>query len=209
MQVILVANPKGGVGKSTLATNLAGMLAQRGAADGKTRVMLGDTDRQHSSREWLMRRPKTLPVIETWEIEAGAPARVPRGVTHAVLDTPAALHGDKLKLLLKSASRVVVPLQASMFDILATRAYLAEMAELKAARGVPIGLVGMRIDPRTRSAEQFLRFVETTGLPLITSLRDTQNYVHLAAYGLSLFDVATSRVEKDREQWQALQGWCV
>ncbi|MDQ8021775.1 MAG: ParA family protein [Moraxellaceae bacterium] len=204
MQVILVANPKGGVGKSTLATNLAGMLAHRGE---DVRVMLGDTDRQQSTRHWLARRPKGLPAISGWDIEAGQPAKPPRGTTHAVLDTPAALHGGALKDLLKRADRLVVPLQPSMFDILATRDFLNELAEFKASHGLPIGLVGMRLDPRTRSAEQFLRFVQTTGLPLISALRDTQNYVHLAAYGMTVFDVGTIRVEKDREQWQAIDHW--
>ncbi|MEC5399793.1 ParA family protein [Uliginosibacterium sp. H1] len=204
MQVILVANPKGGVGKSTLATNLAGMLAHRGE---DVRVMLGDTDRQQSTRYWLARRPKALPTISSWDIEAGQPAKPPKGTTHAVLDTPAALHGGALKDLLKRADRLVVPLQPSMFDILATRDFLNELAEFKASHGLPIGLVGMRLDPRTRSAEQFLRFVQTTGLPLVSALRDTQNYVHLAAYGMTVFDVGTVRVEKDREQWQAIDHW--
>ena len=52
MPVIVVANPKGGVGKSTLSTNIAGYLASRGH-----RVMLGAADRQQSSRLWLGLRP--------------------------------------------------------------------------------------------------------------------------------------------------------
>ena len=63
MKVYLVANPKGGSGKSTLATNLAGLLARRGWEDGSIRVMLGDVDRQQSSRHWLERRPAALPPI--------------------------------------------------------------------------------------------------------------------------------------------------
>ena len=59
MPVIVVANPKGGVGKSTLATNVAGCLARQGHA-----VMLGDVDRQQSSRQWLALRPAQLPPIQ-------------------------------------------------------------------------------------------------------------------------------------------------
>ena len=62
MPVIVVANPKGGVGKTTLSTNLAGYLASRGRA-----VMLGDADRQQSSRTWLGLRPAGLPKITAWE----------------------------------------------------------------------------------------------------------------------------------------------
>ncbi|MFA9441472.1 AAA family ATPase [Uliginosibacterium sp. sgz301328] len=204
MKVYLVANPKGGAGKSTVATNLAGMLAHRGWRDGSTRVMLGDVDRQQSSRYWLERRPSSAAPITNWEIAPGQPAKPPRSTTHVVLDTPAGLHGDKLKSLLKQSDYVLVPVQPSMFDLLATRAFFNELAELKAARGVDVGIVGVRVDERTRAAEQFHRFIESTGLPLVTCLRDTQVYVQLAAHGLTVFDVAAHRVEKDRAQWAAI-----
>jgi chromosome partitioning protein len=203
LKVYLVANPKGGAGKSTLATNLAGLLAQRGDA----RVMLGDVDRQQSSACWLQRRPPAARTISTWQIEPGKPARPPAGTTHAVLDTPAGLHADKLKALLKLADRILVPVQPSMFDLLASQAFFAELAELKAARGLPVAIVGVRVDERTRAAEEFHRFIEATGLPLLSSLRNTQNYVQLAAHGLSLFDVAPHRVEKDLLQWQSISRW--
>jgi chromosome partitioning protein len=88
MPVIVVANPKGGVGKSTLATNLAGALARDGHA-----VMLGDIDRQQSSRQWLALRPPQLPVIAGWEPSGNDIVRPPKGTSHVVLDTPAGLRG--------------------------------------------------------------------------------------------------------------------
>ena len=114
--VIVIANPKGGVGKSTLATNLAGCLARRGR-----RVMLGDIDAQQSSRSWLALRPPGLPAIAAWDVGPDRIARPPRGVTHVVLDTPAGMAGAQLQRALRIADRVVVPLQPSMFDILATQ----------------------------------------------------------------------------------------
>lgn len=207
MQVYVIANPKGGAGKSTLATNLAGLLARRGQDDGGIQVMLGDVDRQQSSRLWLERRPAMLPLIRSWGVTTGKAAKPPQGTTHVVLDTPAALHGDKLKECLKLATRVLVPLQPSMFDILAARSFFDELAERKAARGLEVALVGMRVNERARSSDELLRFIESTGLPLVTCLRDTQNYVQLAAYGMTLFDVAPSRVEKDLAQWQIIETW--
>jgi chromosome partitioning protein len=204
LKVYLVANPKGGSGKSTLATNLAGLLAHQ---KDHPKVMLGDVDRQQSAAFWLQRRPTAVPHIATWELEPGKPARPPRGTTHAVLDTPAGLHDEKLKSLLKLADRVLVPVQPSMFDLLASQAFFEELGELRAAKGLPVAVVGLRVDERTRSAEQFHRFIESTGLPLLTSLRNTQNYVQLAAHGLTLFDVAPHRVEKDLVQWEAIKAW--
>jgi chromosome partitioning protein len=203
MPVFLVANPKGGVGKSTVATNLAGYFARQGH-----RTMLGDLDRQQSSRAWLALRPSTLPAIETWDVDAERIARPPRGVSHVVLDSPAALHGSLLKESLRVADRVIVPLQPSLFDIYATTTFLAKLAErgdLK-ANGT-VGVLGMRVDQRTRSSGQLQRFVEGLNLPVLGFLRDTQNYVQLAAHGLTVWDVAPSRVEKDVEQWESLLAW--
>jgi chromosome partitioning protein len=110
---------------------------------------------------------------------------------------------------LKLADKVIVPLQPSIFDILATQDFLRRLAEEKAVRQgrIDVGIVGMRVDARTRSAEQLHRFIEGLNLPVLSYLRDTQNYVQLAAHGLTLWDIAVSRVQRDLEQWQPILSW--
>lgn len=204
MKRILIANPKGGSGKSTVATNLAGWLAGHGH-----RVMLGDIDRQQSAREWLRLRSPALPRIESWVIEPGKPARPPAGTTHAVLDTPAGLHGKKLNHVLKLVDRVLVPLQPSLFDILATRQFLDALAEEKEVRSHDgfVAIIGNRVDHRTRAAAELERFLQDVGLPVLTTLRDTQNYVQAAAHGLTIFDLPASKAEADWLQWQPVFDW--
>jgi chromosome partitioning protein len=202
MPIVVVANPKGGVGKSTLSTNVAGYYASQGHS-----VMLGDIDRQQSSALWLRLRPPQARPIRTWDISHDLIARPPRDTTHVVLDTPAGLHGWRFKDVLKMADKVLVPLQPSIFDIYATRTFLDELLESRRAEHLQIGLVGMRVDPRTIAAEQLQTFIAGLGLPVLTHLRDTQNYIHLAARGLTLFDVAPGRVAKDLEQWQPICRW--
>ena len=202
MPVIVVANPKGGVGKSTLATNVAGCLAAAGQA-----VMLGDVDRQQSSRQWLALRPAQLPVIRGWDVAPDELVRPPRGTTHVVLDTPAGLHGKRLDAVLRIADRILIPLQPSLFDIQTTHAFVCALREHRRAGEVQLGLVGMRVREHTRAHEQLHQYLSTLPLPVVTWLRDTQNYVHLAARGLTLWDVAKSRVERDLEQWQPLVSW--
>lgn len=204
MKIYMIANPKGGVGKSTLATNLAGWLASNGH-----RVMLGDIDRQQSSREWLQLRAPALPYIAAWDIQPGQPARPPRDATHVVLDTPAGLHGKKLANVLKLVDRIIVPLQPSLFDILATRHFLDELLAEKLVRKhhVEIAIVGMRVDARTRAAGELERFMVGSGLPVIAHLRDTQNYVQAAAHGMTIFDLPASRGAQDQEQWAPILRW--
>lgn len=202
MPVVVIANPKGGVGKSTLATNVAGYFASQGHA-----VMLGDADRQQSSRLWLGLRPEAARPISTWEVGDNSVAKPPKGTTHVVLDTPGGLHGAQLDEVIKLADKVLVPLQPSVFDIFATRAFLDQLAEHRKAGKIQVGLVGMRVDARTIAADKLREFVEQLGLPVLGQVRDTQNYIHLAARGLTLFDVAPGRVAKDLAQWQALCEW--
>jgi chromosome partitioning protein len=203
MPVVLVANPKGGVGKSTLATNIAGYFASRGHA-----AMLGDVDRQQSSRLWLGLRPAAARPIGTWDAsEDGNVVRPPRDATHVVIDTPAGLHGSRLKDVLALADRVLVPLSPSIFDIYATRDFLDKLQSSRHAEKTQIGVVGMRVDARTLAADRLHEFVAGLGVPVIGEIRDTQNYVQLAARGLTLFDIAPARVARDLEQWEPICRW--
>lgn len=202
MPVVVVANPKGGVGKSTVATNIAGYYASRGH-----QVMLGDADRQQSSRLWLRLRPPEARPISSWDVSEEHIARPPKGTTHVVLDTPAGLHGKLFQEALKIADKVVVPLSPSIFDIYATRTFLDELAQHSKASRMQVGIIGTRVDTRTIAADNLQEFVEGLGLPVLGFLRPTQNYVHLAARGLTLSDVARGKVERDLEQWQGICRW--
>lgn len=204
MKAFLVANPKGGSGKSTLATNLAGYFASK-----HHEVMLGDIDRQQSSREWLAIRPFELPSIDTWEIGPDNVSRPPRSTSHVVLDTPAGLHGKMLDKVLKLSTRVIVPVQPSMFDMRATRHFLDALLSEKAVRKgkADVAVIGMRVDARTRAAAELERFFATFDLPVLAYLRDTQVYVQAAGAGMTIFDLPPSRAERDLEQWRAIIEW--
>jgi chromosome partitioning protein len=202
MPIVVIANPKGGAGKSTLATHVAGYYASQGHA-----VMLGDVDRQQSARLWLGLRPPAARPIAAWEVQRDFIVRPPRGTTHVVLDTPAGLHGTRLREVMRLADKVLIPVQPSIFDIYPTRQFVDQLAEAKSGGERAIGLVGVRVDERTLAAEQLRQFVASLALPVLGMLRPTQNYVHLAARGLTLFDIAPGRVARDLEQWQGICRW--
>ena len=202
MPVIVVANPKGGVGKSTLSTNLAGYLASRGH-----KVMLGDVDRQQSSRTWLSLRPEAARPIASWDTAPDNIVKPPKGTTHVVLDTPAGLHGKRFDEVMKLADKIIVPLQPSIFDIYATRTFLDQVLAHRKSDKVQVGVIGMRVKEGTIAADQLKAFVSTLEVPVIGYVRDTQHYIQLAARGLTLWDVGPSRVERDLEQWQPIVRW--
>jgi chromosome partitioning protein len=200
MRGILVANPKGGSGKTTLATNLAAALAHGGES-----VCLWDLDRQHSSLEWLKLRPTYLPRIARLDERETAP----RKAEWLVLDSPAALHGKRLTDLVKEAHKVLVPIQPSLFDIAATRDFLQELKQEKAIRKHKtfVGIVGSRVDPRTRAATQLITYLREHDLPLVGWVRDTMLYVNAAFEGRSIFDLPAWQSEREVAMWQPILEW--
>jgi chromosome partitioning protein len=202
MPVIVVANPKGGVGKTTLSTQIAGYLAARGHA-----VMLGDVDRQQSARTWLALRPPGRPRIETWDAASDEVVRPPKRTPHVVLDTPAGLQGKRLDEVMKLADKVLIPLQPSIFDIHATHEFVRQLLAHRRSDSVRFGIVGMRTREGTISTDQVRSFLDGVKIPLLGFVRDTQNYVHLAAHGLTLWDVRPHRFERDLAQWQPILKW--
>jgi chromosome partitioning protein len=109
--------------------------------------------------------------------------------------------------VLRLADKVLVPLQPSLFDIQATHAFVQDLQAHRRAAEISVGLVGMRVRENTLSNEQLHHYLSTLPVPVAAWLRDTQNYVQLAARGLTLWDVAPSRVQRDLEQWQPLRAW--
>jgi len=204
VQTILVANPKGGSGKTTLATNIAGWLAGK-----RQRVGLQDADPQGSSTQWLARRPALFPSIAGFDADSGRKEMRDVGLDWLVVDSAAGTRGDALRDAMRRADAMVVPVSPSSFDMAATADFLAAIADYKAVRegGLPVGLVAMRVDARTRVAAELDEFLQGHDFPLVAHLRDTQVYVYCARDGLSVFDLPRSRGEQDWEQWRPLTKW--
>lgn len=202
MMKILIANPKGGSGKTTLATNLAGYFASQ-----KRNVYLLDLDKQQSSANWLKRRPGTLPKIK--KISSLNAAEKKKDAQLIVIDSPAGLRGDKLSELIKEADLVVVPMQASIYDRSATEVFIEKLKEEKAVRKEKtfVAMLAMRINSRTKATESLTQYLAESGFPETSILRDAQIYVHSAEDGISIFDMPLYRVKKDIEQWIPLLTW--
>lgn len=202
MRAVLVANPKGGAGKTTLATNLCGHFANQGK-----RVTLCDLDRQQSALRWMAFRDAAMPPVTGYFAGNHLTVSLPQESDWVVMDAPAGFQGYKLSDYLRTVDKVVVPLVPSVFDMAATEDFLnAIRNEMRGRRGA-IGIVAMRVDPRTRAAGMLEEFLKHFDIPIVTYLRNTQNYVNVAASGLTVFDPPRAKHRRDVEQWDPLVRW--
>lgn len=208
---IVVLNPKGGCGKSTLVTNIAVCYAKHGPAP---TVM--DYDPQGSSMAWLVRRPDDLPTIHgiaaykrsmqatrSWQL------RVPNETLNLIVDSPAGLNHDDLRELTRDASSVLVPVLPSMMDTHAASRIIADLLLVaKINRNErKLAVVANRTRKNTKSLAQLMRFLDSLGIPIISVLRDSQNFVHAAEQGIGILEMQPSRVREDVHQIEQIVNW--
>jgi len=209
MRTILVLNPKGGSGKSTIATNIASYFATQGKI-----VTLADCDPQGSSQDWLSARSETRHPINGAVLKKDS-LEIPKGTEVLVMDTPAGVSDDRLSKFLGQAQTMVMPVIASPIDIRAAERFLHELFSLKGTinNKIMIATVANRVREDTLAAaklEHYLNHIKLPNgkkLPFMTMLRASQNYIRAAESGLSIFELAPSKTYYDREQWEPLLRW--
>jgi chromosome partitioning protein len=197
---ILVANTKGGCGKTTISTHLAAAFAAEGLA-----TALADADRQRSSLAWVGLRPRTVAPITAldWVDELVAP---PRATQRLVIDAAAAMKRKHVFELVRQADVIIVPVLPSAFDQSSTAAFLARLQELKSIRKSkkPVGILRNRVRARTRAAARLLRFLDRLEHQDLGGLPDRTIYNEVAADGLSIFDLPDKRALALRADWAGL-----
>ena len=211
MQRILVLNPKGGSGKTTVATNLASYFASLG-----DRPLLSDNDPQGSSTRWLKKRKpdqafihgiaafeRNTRMTRAWQM------RIPPDAAHVVVDTPAAVLGQDMPEMTRGADAIIIPVLPSDIDIHAFSKCVADLLLIAKVRRDEnrIGVVANRVKRNTIIYQSLMRFLDTLRIPVVATLRDSQNYVRAAEQGVGLHEMKKSMVEQDLEDWAPLLGW--
>jgi len=211
LQRIVILNPKGGCGKTSLATNLASYFALRGPPPA-----LLDQDPQGASMLWLQNRPKNRPPIHgiaafkqsmnatrSWQL------RVPQETRHLIIDTPAALEGPEIHDVIYDATNVLIPVLPSAIDIRSAAKFIADLllyAQLD--RGTTrVGIVANRTRSNTRSLQQLMRFLSSLRIPVIAVLRDSQNFVTAADEGLGIYELPHFRAKQDIAEMSKIVDW--
>jgi chromosome partitioning protein len=209
---IVILNPKGGCGKSTLVTNIAAGYAHRGP-----QPAIMDFDPQGSTMAWLKRRPddaarihgiaaykKTMQATRSWQL------RVPEDTVNLIVDSPAGLSHDDLREVTRDSSSILVPVLPSRMDIHAASQCIADLllvAKVNRNEG-KLAVVANRTRKRTKSFGRLMRFLDSLGIPIIAVLRDSQNFVHAAENGIGMHEMRPpSRVRPDVEQIDKIINW--
>ena len=209
MRTIIVLNPKGGCGKSTIATNIASYFAIKGK-----KVTLADCDPQGSSKDWLSVRPDIYSAINGIVVDDDR-LKIPRNSEVLIIDTPAAVAEKRLSKYLRKAQSLIMPIIASPIDIRAAEKFLEELFSFKGTinNKIKIATVANRVREDTLIAAKLEYYLDNVKLPngkklpFMAMLRASQNYIHAAERGVSIFELPPSKTYYDREQWAPLLRW--
>jgi chromosome partitioning protein len=211
LQKIVVLNPKGGSGKTTIATNLAAYFAVQGF-----KPALMDMDAQGSSSRWLSKRPRELAPVygiagyeRNLRVTRSFAMRVPTNCERLIVDTPAAIPPQDLPDLTRAASAIIVPVLPSDIDIHAATKCIGDLLLIAKVKREQrrLAVVANRVKKHTKIYRSLMRFLESLDIPVITTLRDSQNYVRASESGTGLFEMKPRLVREDTDQWQPLVGW--
>lgn len=207
---ILVINGKGGSGKTTVSTNLAAWLAQRGET-----TVLVDADPQGSASYWLSSRAPGLPKVFGVKIEPNSRItrsfqwRAPKSTRWLITDAAPGLSDTALEDIVQNHDLIIVPVLPSDIDIRASARFIGELLLSRTMRRQrrPIAVVANRVKQQTNAWERLQKFLLSLNIPYPATLRDTQHYVRAYSEGRGIADYSQQSHARDRKDWELLLCW--
>lgn len=204
MRHIMVLNPKGGCGKSTLATNLASYFATQGKE-----VALADYDEQQSGLDWVARRPDDRPPVTGLAAHKDGLKGVSRATDVVVIDAPARSRGKELTNLLHHAETILIPVLPSMIDMQAAATFIEELKATPTIqnRKAKIAVAANRVRENTLIFDELDDFLNHLKVPYVATLREAQNYIRAYTRGLGVLELPDYLSWPDQEEWGPLIDW--
>lgn len=211
MNRTVVINAKGGVGKTTIATNLASYFAVN-----KVPTAIMDYDPQGSSLGWLAQRGPEAPPIHG----ANAAPRsgtglksferyVPRDTRQLILDAPAGPSRLLLQEILNRADCILIPVAPSAIDIRATAHFIKELLLVGGLRhrDIRLAVVANRVRGATAVYQPLERFVNSLGLSFLTRILDSEIYVEAGETGYGIFEMDPARTIDQQCEFMPIVRW--
>ena len=211
MNSTLVINAKGGVGKTTLVTNLASYFASR-----KIPTAIADVDPQGSSLNWLQNRPNDAFKIYGADLSPrGAPGasvtrrQIPRDTKQLIIDAPAGPSRLMLQDLLARTQSILIPVAPSAIDVHATANFIKELLLVGQVRfrNIRVAVVANRVRTTRPVYAPLEKFVASLKISFLTKVSDSDVYVDSAETGLGVFEMPDDQGGAERRELLPVVEW--
>jgi chromosome partitioning protein len=211
MNTTLVINAKGGVGKTTITTNLASYFASR-----RIPTTIADFDPQGSSLNWLQNRPADAFKIHGADLAirsaTGLPVtrrQIPRDTRQLILDAPAGPTRLLLQDLLARTQAILIPVAPSSIDIHATANFIKELLLVGQVRfrNIRVAVLANRVRTARPVYEPLERFVASLGISFLTKVSDSDVYIDVAETGLGVFEMPPERAAAEQREFMPIVSW--
>lgn len=211
MNATLVVNGKGGVGKTTITTNLASYFASRGVP-----TAIADFDPQSSSLNWVKHRPLDAPKIHGADLAprsgpgyAANRRQIPRDTRHLIIDAPAGPSRLLLQDLLARTQSILIPVTPSSIDVHATANFIKELLLVGQVRfrNIRVAVLANRVRSARPVYEPLERFVASLGISFVARVSDSDAYVDAAEAGLGVFEMPANECAAERREFLPIAHW--
>jgi chromosome partitioning protein len=211
MNTTLVVNAKGGVGKTTITTNLASYFASRGVP-----TAIADFDPQGSSLNWIKQRPAGARKVHGADLAqrnvAGlsvARREIPRDTRQLIIDAPAGPSRLLLQDLLARTQSILIPVAPSSIDVHATANFIKELLLIGQVRlrSIRVAVLANRVRGTRPVYEPLERFLASVKMTFVARVSDSDVYVDAAEAGLGVFDMPVDRCGDEQREFLPIARW--
>jgi chromosome partitioning protein len=211
MNTTLVINAKGGVGKTTITTNLASYFAARDVA-----TTIADFDPQGSSLNWLAQRGTEVRKIHGTDLStrvgggfAHGRRVIPRDTRQLIIDAPAGPSRLLLQDLLARTQSILIPVAPSSIDVHATANFIKELLLVGHVRfrNIRVAVLANRVRNSKPVYAPLERFVTSLGITFVGRVTDSDVYVEAAEAGLGVFDLPPEAAAAEQKEFLPIARW--